>query len=114
MTALRLSSRLHHDVTFAFRLLLWSPVILLSRIDRWLWARDEPRAVAPISDHPPRYRIEREASEERAWQQLVNVLRRLAGLRINRTGQQAHDEYFSGWAAWPGADEYDATAEDRR
>jgi hypothetical protein len=41
--------------------------------------------------HPPRYRIEREASEERAWQQLVNVFRRLAGLRINRTGQQAYD-----------------------
>jgi hypothetical protein len=39
----------------------------------------------------PGYRIEREASEERAWQQLVNVLRRLAGLRIKRTGQQAYD-----------------------
>jgi hypothetical protein len=39
----------------------------------------------------PRYRTEREASEERAWQQLVNVLRRLAGLRINRTGQKAYD-----------------------
>jgi hypothetical protein len=39
----------------------------------------------------PRYRIEREASEVRAWQQLVNVLRGLAGLRINRTAQQAYD-----------------------
>jgi hypothetical protein len=43
----------------------------------------------------PRYRIEREASEERAWQQLVNVFRRLAGLRINRTGQQAYDNHPS-------------------
>jgi hypothetical protein len=43
---------------------------------------------------PPRYRIEREASEERAWQQLENVLRRLAGLRINRTGQQAYDDHL--------------------
>jgi hypothetical protein len=39
----------------------------------------------------PRYRIEREAYEERAWQQLVNLIRRLAGLRIKRTGQQAYD-----------------------
>jgi hypothetical protein len=38
-----------------------------------------------------RYRIEREASEERVWQQLVNIFRRLAGFRIDRTGQQAYD-----------------------
>jgi hypothetical protein len=43
---------------------------------------------------PSRYRVEREASEERAWQQLVNILRRLAGLRINRTGQQAYDDHL--------------------
>jgi hypothetical protein len=42
----------------------------------------------------PRYRIEREATEARAWQQLVNVLRRLAGLRINRTGQQAYEHHL--------------------
>jgi hypothetical protein len=42
----------------------------------------------------PRYRIEREAAEERAWQQLVNVFRRLAGLRIKRTGQQAYDDHL--------------------
>jgi hypothetical protein len=41
----------------------------------------------------PSYRAEREVSEERAWQELVNVLRRLVGLRIKRTGQQAYDEY---------------------
>jgi hypothetical protein len=45
-------------------------------------------------DRPPRYCIEREASEERAWQQTVNVLRRLAGLRINRTGRQAYDDHL--------------------
>jgi hypothetical protein len=42
----------------------------------------------------PRYRTEREASEERVWRQLVNLLRRLAGLRINRTGQQAYDDHL--------------------
>jgi hypothetical protein len=46
------------------------------------------------SEKPPRYRIEREASEERAWQQLVNIFRRLAGLRIKRTGQQAHEHHL--------------------
>jgi hypothetical protein len=44
---------------------------------------------------PLRYRIEREASEERAWQEFKNVFRRLMRLPINRAGQQAYDEYIS-------------------
>jgi hypothetical protein len=43
---------------------------------------------------PPRYRIEREAREEQAWQELKNLLRRMIGLPVKRTGQQAYDEYL--------------------
>ena len=50
--------------------------------------------LAELKNRAPRYRIEREASQERAWQQLVNVFRRLAGLRINRTGRQAYDDHL--------------------
>jgi hypothetical protein len=52
---------------------------------------------APRNERPPRYRIEREASEARAWQELVNIFRRLAGLRINRTGQQTYDDHLKQW-----------------
>jgi hypothetical protein len=43
---------------------------------------------------PPRYRIEREANEEKFAQEVTNLFRRLFGLPIMRTGLQAFDEHM--------------------
>jgi hypothetical protein len=43
---------------------------------------------------PPHYRIEREAHEEKFAQEITNLFRRLFGLPIKRTGQDAFDEHM--------------------
>ena len=42
----------------------------------------------------PSYRLARMAEEEASWQRLVNVLRRLVGLPVIRTSQEAAQAYF--------------------
>lgn len=40
----------------------------------------------------PQYRIEREATDAEMWQWIKNVVRRLFGLPITRTSEQAKQE----------------------